>query len=119
MSLSNIKRAFAASLLVPLLFPAAVRAEEKKDDVIDRIKTPPGMSVRKVGSFYVLTADDAEITKRGDMDQIIAPEGPQEYAARKFATTEERFKRIEDDIASLKKDVSEIKKALAPAQEQR
>lgn len=87
-------------------------SEEKEDETIKNIKIPPGMTITKVGNFYVLTAKDTNVRREGNFGQIISPEGPEEFSARKLIDVDERFKKDEAEIEALKKDIAELKKAV-------
>ncbi|MFA6079110.1 MAG: hypothetical protein WC779_05130 [Candidatus Omnitrophota bacterium] len=116
---SNIKKILSVIITASLVaFSSYCYSDEKEDETISKIRIPPGMMIKKVGNFYILTAKDADVRREGNFGQIISPEGPEEYSARKMEDVEARFTKDEAEIEALKKDVAELKKALKAADRQ-
>lgn len=113
MSLLSIRRLLSV-IAIACVFTLASRccSGESEEETIKKIKIPPGMTISKVGNFYVLTAKDTNVRHEGNFGQIISPEGPEEFSARKLIDVDERFKKDEAEIEALKKDVAELKKAV-------
>ena len=115
----NIKKLLSVIAVIGMVNLASFcYSDEKEDETISKIKIPPGMTIKKVGNFYVLTAKDADVRREGTFGQIISPEGPEEFSARKMEDVEARFKKDEAEIEALKKEVAELKKTIKPAESQ-
>ncbi len=111
-SLSTRRLLFVIMIACMVSLTSYCYSQEKEDETIKKIKIPPGMTITKVGNFYVLTAKDTNVRREGNFGQIITPEGPEEFSARKMMDVDERFKKDEAEIEALKKDVAELKKAV-------
>jgi hypothetical protein len=109
----NIKRILLV-IMVACIFSLTSHcySEDKEDETIKKMTIPPGMTITKVGNFYILTAKDSKVRHEGNFGQIISPEGPEEFSARKLIDVDERFKKDEADIETLKKDVAELREAV-------
>ncbi len=113
MSLLSIRRLlFVIMIAYMVALTSHCYSEENEDETIKKIKIPPGMTITKVGNFYLLTAKDTNVRREGNFGQIVVPEGPEEFSARKLIDVDERFKKDEAEIEALKKDVAELKKAV-------
>ncbi len=90
-----------------LFISPAYGADESSDsgDVV----IPPGMEVIKEGDVNVVVPLGGRLRKQ---DSVMLIETADEYASRKFADTDDRFKKIEKELKAQKKEFEDLKSAI-------
>ena len=81
-----------------ILFISTAYGEEESSDSGDVI-IPLGMEVIKEGDVNVVVPKGGRLRKQ---DNVMLIETADEYASRKFADTDDRFKKIEKELERLK-----------------
>ena len=96
-----------------ILLISPVYAEEDSPDSGD-VLIPPGMEVIKEGDVNVVVPKGARLRRQSSVMLI---ETADEYASRKFEETDERFKKIENKLASQQKELEDLKSAVKKPKE--
>ncbi|MDD5130351.1 MAG: hypothetical protein PHS66_04820 [Candidatus Omnitrophica bacterium] len=111
---------FAAAALLACSFISFNIISADEDGNAASIQTdkdlPEGMELRNVTNtpgYKVVLPKGTNISRQGDLRVI---EGAGEYAARRLAEFEEQLTKMNSDIESLRKEIDQIKEALAQIQ---
>ena len=91
-----------------ILFISPAYGEDGSSDNGDVI-IPPGMEVIKEGDVNVVVPKGGRLRKQ---DSVMLIETADEYASRKFADTDDGFKKIEKELETQKKELETQKKEL-------
>ena len=91
-----------------ILFISPAYGEEKSTDNVDII-VPPGMETIKEGDVNLVVYKGGRMRKQGD---VLMTETTDEYASRKFSDTDNRFKKIEKELETQKKELEDLKSAV-------
>lgn len=92
------------SFVCVLFISPVYGAEENRDD--GDVIIPPGMETIKEGDVNVVVPKGGQLRKQGS---VLLIETADEYASRKFSDTEERFKKIEKELETQKKELEDLK----------
>jgi len=98
------------------VFAAPVLAQDNIEADTYDTKVPPGMELKQLGSKPSVRAVlpvGSTIRKQGDVRII---EGSGEYSARKFVAYDEKFNQLTQELDAARKDIEEMKKAIAELQ---
>ena len=87
-----------------------------EDDELDNvhISVPPGMESVKKGDVNLLIYKGSRTRKEND---VSIPETPDEYATRKFTDADDRFKKLEKELETQKKELGDLKSAVKKLEE--
>jgi len=75
----------------------------------EEIPLRPGMQLRKIGGINAVVPEGTEIYERKGLLFI---ESPEEYAARRFKETEERFQKLESTVKAFGEKIENLTKEL-------
>lgn len=108
--------AIAASLSFAPVRGAAADDDADSESGAYDTQVPPGMELQQIGnksSYKVVVPKGSSLRREGDLRIV---EGTAEYAARKFVDYDAQLEKMAADIAALRSDVDDIKKALSDIQ---
>lgn len=109
---------FIVAAIIAFLIAPVNAQDEDEEDVRDS-KIPPGMVQQKLGNKPSVTAilpEGTAVRREGDLRVL---EGSGEYAARKFVKYDALFAKMNDDIASLKKEIDDMKETISKMQQKK
>lgn len=101
---------FLLPILILIFCTLFAFSQESEDSDTNNISLRPGMEIRKVGNLNVVVPEGGRIYE--DEHRRLFIESAEEYAARRFKETEERFERIEKEQQELKNKLERLEKII-------
>ena len=103
-----MRKAIVAIFFISVLYINPVFGDQDNSSNGDVI-IPPGMEVIKEGGVSVVVPKGAQLRKQGSVMLI---ETADEYASRKFADADVRFRNIEKELETQKNELESQKKEI-------
>jgi hypothetical protein len=107
------KIAYCIAAVMTMFFVAPLNAQVDDEEEAYQTQVPTGMELQQVGkkpAYKIVLPKGTAIRREGDLRIV---EGTGEYASRKFVEYDDLLDKMNTEIASLREDVEEIKKALS------
>jgi hypothetical protein len=98
-------------LLFFVFFTSTMYIYAQEDKLDDKIQTPPGMEIKKVGDLNIVVPRGAEV-RRTEKVGLIFVESTDQYVSRQLLEMEDRFAKIEAEQEELKKEIELLKEAI-------
>ncbi|MDO8535935.1 MAG: hypothetical protein Q7S30_02875 [Candidatus Omnitrophota bacterium] len=110
---SDIKKITIILYFICALSMGSAWSAEDSSDSGDVI-IPPGMEVIKEGDVSVVVPKGGRLRKHGSVMLI---ETADEYASRKFEDTDERFRKMEQELQVQKQELEDLKGTVKKSEE--
>jgi len=110
------KVAYFIVAVMAIFFVAPLNAQVDDEEEAYKTQVPTGMELQQVGkkpAYKIVLPKGTGIRREGDLRIV---EGTGEYASRKFVEYDDLLDKMNVEIASLRKDVEEIKKTVSEMQ---